>query len=111
MVSQKLMKELTVIQDACMRIVCKVPKGTTVTPLYKRTQALCLPKMITLEFAKYGYKISHKLYLVILHEIADSNGGLKQHRYPTHYKNTPNIQKHTSNEFNQSYLCKGIKRA
>ena len=64
--------------------------------------------MIKLELAKYGYKISHKLYPSKLQAVAESNGGLKQHRYPTRYKTTPNIQKHSSMEFNNSHLCKGI---
>ena len=57
-----------------------------VKPLYNILQVLCLPEMITLELAKYGYKISNKLYLYKPHQLAESEGGLKQHRYPTHFK-------------------------
>ena len=109
MTSHKLIKELTTIQDACIQIVCKVPKRTTALPLYKKMQILRLPEMIVLELAKYGFKISHLQYSAKIHDIANTNGGLKQHRYLTRHKNIPNIQKHTTTEFNSSYLCKGIK--
>ena len=32
----------------------------------------------------------------------------KIHHYNTRYKSLPNIKKHTSNEYNKSFLCKGI---
>ena len=67
-----------------------------------------LPELITLELVKYGYKISNKLYPTKIHELAESNRGLKQHRYPTRFKSTPNIQKHGTKEFNNSHLCKGL---
>ena len=34
--------------------------------------------------------------------------GGKTHHYNTRYKSLPNIKKHTSNEYNKSFLCKGI---
>ena len=81
-------------------------KWATVKPLYSKLHTLCLPEMTTLELAKY--KISNSLYPTKIHDLADSNGGLKQHRYPTQFKNTPNIQKHSTTEFNNSHLCKGL---
>ena len=33
---------------------------------------------------------------------------VKLHRYPTRCKNTPNIQRHKSETFNRSFLCKSI---
>ena len=77
-------------------------------PLYNLLQTLRLPELITLELATYRYKISNKLYPTNIHELAESNGGLKQHQYPTRFKNTPNIQKHGPKEFNNSHLCKGL---
>ena len=78
------------------------------TPLYHNLKILQQNDLIALELVKYGYKISDKLYPTRLHKLAESNGGLKQHRYPTRYKKTPNIQKHKTNEFNKSHLCKGL---
>ena len=76
--------------------------------LYKQLQTLRFPELITLELAKYGYKISSRLYPSKIHELAETNGGLKRHRYQTRFKNTPNIQKHVSKEFNNSHMCKGL---
>ena len=77
-------------------------------PLYNLLQTLHLAELIMLELAKYGYKISNKQYPTKIHELAESNGGLKQHWYPTRFKNTPNIQKHGTKEFNNSHWCKGL---
>ena len=38
----------------------------------------------------------------------DKQGGKKQHGYNTQNKNTPNVQAHTTTQFNQSYLCRSI---
>ena len=57
MASKKAKKDLVQIQDACIRIICKKPKTTNVTPLYREMKMLWLPKMITLELAKYGHKL------------------------------------------------------
>ena len=108
MATKKSIEELSCLQDACIRVVCKKSKCCNVVPLYRKLNTLCLNELITLELAKYGYKISHKLYPAKVHENAEAHGGLKQHRYPTRYKNTPNIQKHTTIEFNHSILCKGL---
>ena len=108
MITKSAINELSQIQDACIQIVCKQSKWVSVKPLYNRLQTLHLPELIVLELAKYGYKISNKLYPTKTHELAESNGGLKRHRYPTRFKSTPNIQKHGTKEFNSSHLCKGL---
>ena len=76
--------------------------------LYKQLQMLRLPELITLELAKYGYKISSRSYPSKIQELAEINGGLKRHQYHIRFKNTPNIQKHVSKEFNNSHMCKGL---
>ena len=83
MALKRLIKELAQIQDACIQIACKQSKWATVKPLFSKLQTIRLPEMITLELAKYGYKISNRLYPTKIHDLAESNGGLKQHRYPT----------------------------
>ena len=77
MITKSAINELSWIQDACIRIVCKQSKWVSVKPLYNQLQTLHLPELITLELAKYGYKISNKLYPTKIHELAESNGGLK----------------------------------
>ena len=108
MASKKSIRDLAQIQVAYIPTVCKKPKTANVRPLYSNLKVLHLPDLIMLELAKYGYKISNKLYQTKLHHLAESNGELKSHRYPTHYKNTPNVQKHKTKEFNSSHLCKSL---
>ena len=107
-IMKSAVNDLSRIQDACVRIVCKASKWASVNALYKQLQTLRFPELITLELAKYGYKISSKLYPTKIHELAETNGGSKRHRYYTRFKNTPNIQKHVSKEFNNSHMCKGL---
>ena len=107
-IMKSAVNDLSWIQDACVRIVCKASKWASVNALYKQLQTLRFPELITLELAKYGYKISSKLYPTKIHELAETNGGSKRHRYYTRFKNTPNIQKHVSKEFNNSHMCKGL---
>ena len=77
MVRKSAVNDLSWIQDACIRIVCKTSKWASVNALYKQLQTLQFPELITLELAKYGYKISSRLYSSKIHELAESNGGLK----------------------------------
>ena len=96
MIMKSTVNDLSWIQDACVRIVCKTSKWASVNALYKQLQTLRLPELITLELAKYGYKISSRLYPSKIQELAETNGRLKRHQYHTRFKNTPNIQKHVS---------------
>ena len=43
-----------------------------------------------------------------LQDMLESQGGRKRHRYETQNKETPNIQKHTSSQFNKSFVCKSL---
>ena len=108
MSSKRAMKDLSQIQDACIRLVSKKPKTAKVDQLYRDLKILRLQDLLKLELAKYGHKITHKLYPDTLNKLADANGGKKTLRYPTWYKQTPHIQKHKTKEFNNSHLCKGL---
>ena len=77
MIRKSAVNDLLWIQDACIWIVCKTSKWASVNALYKQLQTLQFPELITLELAKYGYKISSRLYPSKIHELAESNGGLK----------------------------------
>ena len=108
MTYKKAIKDLARIQDQCICLVCHVSKSEKVEPLYRKLHTLRLPELIDLELAKYGYKITNRLYSGKIHTVAETNGGLKCHKYNTRFKNTPNIQKHGMHEFNTSFLCRGL---
>ena len=38
----------------------------------------------------------------------NSKGGKKMHHYPMRNKSIPNVQAHTSVQFNNSFMCKGL---
>ena len=65
--------------------------------------------MIQMELCKYGYKITKKLLPKPLIRLAHDRGGKKVHRYDTRNKYMPNVQLHKSPQFNNSFVCQGIK--
>ena len=64
--------------------------------------------MIQLELIKFGYKITKNQQPLPLQELMNARGGKKTHRYPTRGKNVPNIQKHTSEIFNKSFIHRSM---
>ena len=64
--------------------------------------------MINVELAIFGYNISNKKLPKPLLDMLNARGGKKTHRYPTCGKATPNVQQHTSEMFNRSFLCQSI---
>ena len=64
--------------------------------------------MIQLELIKFGYKITKNQQPLPLQELMNARGGKKIHRYPTRGKSVPNIQKHTSEIFNKSFICRSM---
>ena len=59
------------------------------------------------ELCKLAYKVKEKLLPHALLEMFDSQDK-KTHKYLTRNKNLQNIMKHTSTEFNRSFLCKSL---
>ena len=59
------------------------------------------------ELCKLAFKVKNKLLPHALLDTFDTYGK-KTHKYPTRNKNLPNIMKHTSTDFNKSFLCKSL---
>ena len=64
--------------------------------------------MIQLELIKFGYKIMKNQQPLPLRELMNARGEKKFHRYPTRGKSVPNIQKHTSEIFNKSFIHRSM---
>ena len=79
MASKKSINELVKIQDDCVQIICKKPCSEDVGPLYKSLEILPLSKMVQIELAKYGHRITHNDIPESLKKLADCNGGAKTH--------------------------------
>ena len=75
---------------------------------FKKLNILKLSDMVQLEMCKIGYQLKVNDLLDPIVQEFNLCGGLKTHRYPTHHKNLPNIQKHQSKLINQSFTCKSI---
>ena len=71
---------------------------------------ITFPGLIQLELAKLGFKVSNKHLPAPILTIFNANGGEKKHKYQTRNKAIPNIQKHQSNLFNNSFLCGSIQQ-
>ena len=64
--------------------------------------------MIHIELLKFGYMLSKRDLPDPINNVMTKNGGQKTHPYQTRNKMIPNIQRHTDQSFNSSYLCKGV---
>ena len=85
------------IQDQCVRIVAN-DKTTGMEELYGNLWIMSLNTLIKSTLCRLGHKIT----------LFNSHGGHKTHCYPTHNRNTPNIQRHQTVLFNRSFLCQSI---
>ena len=97
--------DLIKIQNQCLKLIS--PKADS-KDLYKNLRILKLTDMIQLELIKFGYKITKNQQPLPLQKLMDDRGGKKIHRYPTRGKSVPNIQKHASEIFNKSFICRSI---
>ena len=73
-----------------------------------KSRCLTLEQMIDFELSKYGHKVSCSQMPEPILEMMSQKKGKKTHGYNTRYKSIPNIQKHTSTVFNQSFIIKSI---
>ena len=102
------MNELFKVQKQCIRIITGKGNSDTIDEDFKSLKIVHISDMIRIELAKFGYEISQKSVPKSLLNMLNSNGGLKKHRYPTRGKNVPNIQAHTSETLNKSFMWKSL---
>ena len=108
MISKGKENELFMLQKQCLCYVCKLGQSVPLTDENLRHQLVKFPDMIRIELCKFGHKITQDDIPTAMKSIMDKRGGKKQHDYNTQNKNTPNVQSHSTTQFNQSYLCKSI---
>ena len=78
-------------------------------PIFGKNILLKLNDIIKFHMCKFGYKLYHKIHPRPLLNIFTKNSeGLSRNRQVTHHMNIPNISKHSSKLYNNSYLCKSI---
>ena len=76
--------------------------------LHGNLQIMSLNALTKTTLCMLGHKIAHKHLPTPLLTMFNSYGGGKTHHYPTHNRNTPNIQKHQAALFNRSFYAKAL---
>ena len=109
MISNSDKEKLYKVQKSCIRILGCKKKRKNINYIFMDLQILPFPEMIKLELCKYGYKIFKKLLPAPLIKLAYDRGGQKTHCYNTRNKHLPNVQSHKSPQFNNSFMCQGLK--
>ena len=96
------------IQDNCIRYI---KHNQTKHDLENPLQILSVDSMIALANYRFGYKLMHKLLPKKTSEIClyDSRNKtlLPKHHYQTRNRNVPNLPSNCSNQYKNSFLCKG----
>ena len=99
--STKNIKLLSKAQNSCVHIMTGKSNLQAIQEDYKKLRILKIEDMIWLQYHQ------QKLPKPPL-DMLNARGGKKTHRYPTRGKTTTNVQNHTSELFNRSFLCKSI---
>ena len=106
MISKRDLNLITKAQNKCISIL----NGQKANEhcMYKELQLIRFEDMIRIELIKLGYKITCKLLPNPLILAFEQDGGRKTHPYNTRNKSLLNIQKHTKNLYNTSFMCKAL---
>ena len=105
--TSKQTNALEKIQKHCIRSINNSKKTSHTDPQFKALKIMKIKEITKYELCKLAFKVKNKLLPHALLDIFDTYGK-KTHKYPTRNKNLPNIMKHTSTDFNKSFLCKSL---
>ena len=107
MISKSQLSEIFQLQKNCIQLLVK-RKNKMEDDLFAPLKVIKFPDMVQSELCKFGAKASRKLIPEPLQQIMAKRGGIKNHRYNTRSKNIPNVQKHTTTQFNTSFICHSV---
>ena len=108
MITQQKINELFNIQKQCVWIITGQQKTVNVSHLFSKLRILKIKDLIHIAMCRLGHNISHKHYPSPILNLFVKFGGRKAHRYPTQNKHVLNVQRHYSELYNKSFLCKSI---
>ena len=106
MINKRDLNLITKAQNKCISIING--QKANEQGMYKELQLIRFKDMIRIELIKFGYKITHKFLPNPLILAFEQDGGRKTHPYNTRNKYLLNIQKHTKNLYNTSFMCKAL---
>ena len=107
MISKRDLNLIVKTQTKCISII-NGDKAPSNQMMYKELQLVRFEDMIRTELIKLGFKITSKILPNPLILAFEQDGGKKTHPYNTRNKSLPNIQKHTKNLYNPSFMCKAL---
>ena len=105
---QTQLNDLRNIQNQCIQIINKKLATSDITGQYEKLRILKLDQLVKLHLCKLCHMISHDQLPVPIHRMFEAKGGKKSHHYPTRRKHIPNIQSHSSEIFNKSFMCRSL---
>ena len=108
MITQQKINEIFNIQKQCVQIIAGLRKTDNTSYLFSELRILKIKDLIHLGMCKLGHNISHKHYPSPILNLFVKFGGRKVHRYPMQNKHVPNVQRHYSELYNKSFICKSI---
>ena len=106
-VTSKQKKNIETIPKYCIRAISNKPKTYPTGNLFKSLRIMRFSEIIEYELCKLGFNLKEKLLPEPLINLFESCSK-KTHLYLTRNKTLPNIRKHKSREYNNSFLCKSL---
>ena len=110
MLSAESTRKLGTLQNKCVKLV---DLSKTVNQIYKQYRILKIADIIDLEQKKLGHKLIHGELPKNLEKLMMTNSTgcplKKQHQYKTRQKKLPNLPKHSSKLYNNSFLHQSLK--
>ena len=106
-VSCKQNKAINTIQKYCIKAIHNKSKRTPSDPLFKSSKIMKFNEIRKFELCKLAHKLKENELPTPLADLFN-NSCKKTHRYCTRFKQLPNIKKHTSTNYNNSFLCKSL---
>ena len=106
-ITAKQRKKINTIQKYCVRAITNKSNSYHTDPMFNTLKIMKFDEIEKFELCKLLFCVKEKLIPAPIYNMFNTLGK-KTHCYNTRYKNLPNIKKHTSTEFNKSFLCKGI---
>ena len=97
--SKKNLLDLYKIQWSCMRIIAGKSQRQSLEYDFKVQKIPSISDMIRIQVMKFGLEVTKQTQPQPVQNMMEAYSGKKMHRYPTHGKSTPNIQKHRSEQF------------
>ena len=108
-------EQLNKIKNTQMKCMKLIKPKHELQSIYKELQILSVDQLIELEYKKLAYKFSKNLLPPKILEIISSDqqsASLKKtHNYNTRKKSLPNHPRSQTKQYQNSFLCRGIRAA